>query len=212
MNVNDLQLNLNRELQAQLAIMRAVQEDNLCTQRDLSVKTGLPLSYVNRCLKQLIGRELINIKTLTGKRFLYDLTPQGMAEKAFLTLLSFRKLISNYQQIRQMATDVCTDMKEMQRANLVLCGASLEAEVVYLAALETNLKVDRIVDDRNTGNRWLQLTIEPIEVLSHTLYDHILISDVERFGFLARRLHDVGVPLGRISLFDDFRNPQRGSL
>lgn len=180
--------------------MEAIQEDKLCTQRELSVKTGLPLSYINRCLKQLICRELIHIKTLSGKRFLYILTPQGMAEKAFLTLQSFKKLISSYQQIRQMATDVCTGMNQMQRANLVLCGASSEAEVVYLAALETSLKVNRIVDDRNTGNRWLQLTIEPIEILAHTVYDHIIISDIERFSFLARRLLNVGVPLCRISL------------
>jgi len=197
----DQPLTLTRGLQAQLSIMEAIHKDNRCTQRELSTKTGLPLSYINRCLKELICRELIKVKTLTGKRLLYILTPQGMSEKASLTFKSFRRLVSSYQQIRQMASDVCSELKQMDRMRLALCGASSEAEVVYLAAIETGLEVACIVDDRNTGNRWLQLSIEPIETLSASTYDQVIISDMERFGLLACRLQDVGVPLEKISLY-----------
>jgi len=192
---------MTRELQAQLSIMEAIQEDHLCTQRAISTKTGLPLSYINRCLKRLIRRELINVKTLTGKRFLYDLTPKGMTEKASLTLHSLRKLIDSYQKIRHLAMQVCSGLKQTSREKVVLCGASAEAEIVYLAAIETGLEVCHIVDDRNMGNRWLHLVIEPIEILSHSAYDQVIISDIDRFGSLAYQLDNVGAPLDRMCLY-----------
>ena len=77
---------MTSDIEAQLSILDAIQENGRYTQRDLAGNTGLALSYINRILKDLVKNEWVNVKALNGKRFLYDLTPKGMTEKARMTL------------------------------------------------------------------------------------------------------------------------------
>ena len=191
---------MKRELQSQLSILEAIQKDSHCTQRDLAKTTGLPLSYINRILKELIRREVINVKNLTGKRLLYDLTPKGLTEKASLTIKYLKYAMDSYRDIRQRIMDLCSLLKQEGKTQLVLCGASTEAEIVYLAAIETGLEIIGIVDDREIGRQWLKMLLEPIETLSQANYDKVIVSDMERFSHLVSLLLAAGVHPESISL------------
>ena len=191
---------MTRELQSQLSVLEALQRDNRCTQRDLAKTTGLPLSYINHILKGLIRKEFINVKNLTKKRLLYDLTPKGISEKAHLTIEYLRQSLGSYMEIRNRILDLCSQLKQQGKTRLIVCGLSSEAEIFYIAALETGLDIICVVDDQNIGDTWLKMPIEPIEPLSHTDYDHVIVCDMGRFRHLVFLLLSLDILPEKISL------------
>jgi DNA-binding Lrp family transcriptional regulator len=189
-----------RDLQAQIAVLEAIQENGRLTQRDLAARTGLPLSYINRILKDLIRHELIKAKNLSGRRFLYKLTPKGFTEKVGITLMYLRTTMGSYREMRQRVVGLCSLLKQRGKIRLVLCGSSEEAEIVYLGALEAGLEIVGIVDDRNIGKQWLNMTVEDINTVSENAHDHIIVSDMERYNDLVSVLLRMGIAPETLSL------------
>ena len=188
------------DIQAQLSLLDAIQENGRYTQRDLACNTGLALSYINRLLKDLVKKEWVNVKALNGKRFLYDLTPKGMTEKARLTLKHVLEAVDSYKDIRLRVMNLCGRLKLQGKNRVILCGVSNEAEIVFLATLETGLEVLKIVDERSNGRRWLKMRVESFEVVAECPYDHIIVTDIKRFEPLVAMLLAAGVDAEDISL------------
>jgi EPS-associated MarR family transcriptional regulator len=84
------------------------------TQRELAAALGISVGRVNNCVHALIAKGLIKARNFRNNRnkraYLYKLTPQGLAEKAALTLRFIRR-------------------KELERQTLLLEIEALRAEV-----------------------------------------------------------------------------------
>ena len=191
---------MTSDIEAQLSILDAIQENGRYTQRDLAGNTGLALSYINRILKDLVKNEWVNVKALNGKRFLYDLTPKGMSEKARLTLKYVLEAVDRYQEIRLRVMKLCERLKAEGKSRVVFCGVSKESEIVYLAALEADLDVLGIIDDEKGGSRWLKWRVKPLGMLKNIKCDHIIITDIMRFEPLAQALIAAGTDPKAITL------------
>lgn len=192
---------MTRELQAQVSILEAIQGDSRCTQRDMARKTGLPLSYINRILKDLVNKELVKAKDLSGRRFLYKLTPKGFTEKVNLTIHLLREIMGSYKDIRSRVSGLCSTLKQSGKTRLLICGVSSEAEIIYLAALETGLAIAGIVDSRIENDKWLGMPVSLIEAIPPSdTYDHVIVGDMERYKDLVSQLLTTGVSPGKISL------------
>jgi EPS-associated MarR family transcriptional regulator len=70
-------------------IMRILQENPDLTQRELADKLGMSLGGLNYCLNALIDKGLVKMQNFANSKnkfkYVYFLTPMGIAEKVALT-------------------------------------------------------------------------------------------------------------------------------
>lgn len=69
--------------------MRTIQDDPHITQRELADRLGISLGKVNYCIKALVDKGLMKVENFraseTKWRYVYVLTPRGIAARAALT-------------------------------------------------------------------------------------------------------------------------------
>lgn len=193
---------MDKQQVAELQILQEIENNGLVTQRDLANRTGITLSYMNSYLKQLIKRELILVQKMDGRRFLYNLTPEGIVEKVKMTTEYAKWSLNNYKYIRERVIQLCSNLKQNGMNRVVICGISEAAEIVYIATIESGLEIVSVVDDDCEKNTWLKKRVERLDsVASHQHdYDCIIISDIGRSQKLAQKLYSLSIPLNRIKV------------
>lgn len=83
--------------------MHIVQQNPSSTQREISIKLGMSLGRVNYCINALAEKGLVkieNFKTSDARwRYIYVLTPSGIAEKAALTGRFLARKMREYEAL-----------------------------------------------------------------------------------------------------------------
>ena len=86
-------------------VLRKIQTKPKASQRILASELGFSLGKLNYCLKALKAKGLIKIKNFKKNpnkiNYFYVLTPQGIAEKAELTLNFMKKKMEEYDELRK---------------------------------------------------------------------------------------------------------------
>ena len=94
MNNKDIHLDLLRKLEANPEY----------TQRELSQEMGVSLGKVNYCMKKLIGKGWIKLKSFRDNPnkvgYAYLLTPKGIDEKARLTITFLKIKMEEYEMLK----------------------------------------------------------------------------------------------------------------
>jgi EPS-associated MarR family transcriptional regulator len=86
--------------------LRILSTSDTPTQRDLSQRLGFSLGKTNYLLKELTRKGLVKIKNFSRKnhklkRISYILTPEGLKEKAKLTLYFLERKQQEYEDLRK---------------------------------------------------------------------------------------------------------------
>jgi EPS-associated MarR family transcriptional regulator len=85
-------------------VMRILQENPDLTQRELAEKLGVSLGGLNYCLKALMDKGLVKMQNFRNSKnkfkYVYLLTPQGIAEKAALTTLFLGRKTQEYEALK----------------------------------------------------------------------------------------------------------------
>ena len=88
-----------------LDILRKVEKKPNSTQRELAKELGFSLGKFNYCIKALQQKGFIKIKNFKKNpnkiNFLYVLTPQGIAEKAKLTVNFMERKMREYDELKK---------------------------------------------------------------------------------------------------------------
>ncbi len=179
---------------AELNILREIDTNGECTQRELARRSGLTLSYLNVYLKGLIRKGYVSVRNMPGRRLWYNLTPAGIAEKATMTLEYMKWSLANYRNIRSSVMALCQELKSRNKLDIVICGISDAAEILYLATLESGLRVVGVVDDSKAGQTWLKFPVLGLRSLKNDIdYDFIIIGDIGNCYELAQQLSELSI-------------------
>jgi EPS-associated MarR family transcriptional regulator len=85
-------------------IMRVLEENPDLTQRELAEKLGMSVGGVNYCLNALIDKGLVKMsnfqKSKNKFKYVYLLTPQGIAEKVELTSRFLKRKMEEYEALK----------------------------------------------------------------------------------------------------------------
>ena len=85
-------------------IMRILQENPDLTQRELADKLSMSVGGLNYCLNALIDKGLVKMgnfqKSKNKFKYVYLLTPQGVAEKVVLTSQFLRRKLDEYEALK----------------------------------------------------------------------------------------------------------------
>lgn len=85
-------------------IMRILQDNPDLTQRELAERLGMSVGGLNYCLNALIGKGFVKManfqKSKNKFKYVYLLTPQGIAEKVALTSRFLQRKLEEYEALK----------------------------------------------------------------------------------------------------------------
>jgi EPS-associated MarR family transcriptional regulator len=85
-------------------IMRILQENPDFTQRELAEKLGMSVGGLNYCLNALIDKGLVKMQNFSKSKnkfkYVYLLTPMGIAEKVALTNRFLSRKMEEYEALK----------------------------------------------------------------------------------------------------------------
>ena len=104
-NNGDSALNTGARDELKLRVLRALEKNPELSQRQLAAELGVSLGGVNYALKALVERGFVKAgnfrKSGSKVRYLYVLTPRGVAEKASLATAFLGRKLEEYEVLRQ---------------------------------------------------------------------------------------------------------------
>ncbi len=84
--------------------MRILEENPDLTQRELAKLLGISVGGLNYCLKALMEKGLVKMKSFVGSKnkfgYVYVLTPTGTAEKTAITHRFLQRKMEEYEALR----------------------------------------------------------------------------------------------------------------
>ena len=85
-------------------IMRILQDNPDLTQRELADKLGMSVGGLNYCLNALIDKGFVKMANFSNSKnkfkYVYLLTPQGIAEKVGLTSRFLKRKMEEYESLK----------------------------------------------------------------------------------------------------------------
>ena len=91
--------------QSHFELLRKIGKTSDHTQRELANKLGFSLGKLNYCLKSLKQKGLVKInnfkKSKKKIKYLYKLTPLGLAEKTKMTINFMNRKMKEYDQLKK---------------------------------------------------------------------------------------------------------------
>jgi EPS-associated MarR family transcriptional regulator len=104
------------EQEIRYRLFKILSTDSNFTQREMARKMGISLGKVNYCLSELAKKGFIKITRFKSSRnkirYIYILTPQGLEEKATLTLSFLKRKVLEYEEIRRQIKDLAMEIEE----------------------------------------------------------------------------------------------------
>jgi len=90
-------------LETRLTLLRTLESNPDLSQRALARKLGISLGKTNYCLKALIEKGWVKVgnfgKSQHKSRYIYQLTPSGIAAKARITQRFLKRKLEEHEQI-----------------------------------------------------------------------------------------------------------------
>jgi EPS-associated MarR family transcriptional regulator len=103
-------------------IMRILLENPDLTQRELAKKLGISVGSLNYCLNALINKGLVKMQNFSNSKnkfkYVYLLTPMGMAEKLALTTRFLKRKMEEFAALKVEIEALKTEVDEDQTDGL----------------------------------------------------------------------------------------------
>ena len=126
-----------------LRIMRFLQDNPDLTQRELVEMLGMSVGWLNYCLNALIDKGFVKMgnfqKSKNKFKYVYLLTPQGIAEKASLTNWFLKRKMKEYEALSaetealrsEVGDDETEGFKKAEPTRNFVCDPFLQGHEVW---------------------------------------------------------------------------------
>lgn len=142
-----------------LGVLSGIELDQAVTQRSLAREIGVAVGLVNLYLRRCIDKGMVKVCQAPANRYLYYLTPAGLAEKSRLTAQYLRSSFHYFRNARAQYADIFSACAERRQATVALLGRSELAEIAILSAAETPVRVVALVDPGGGAGPFLGLPV-----------------------------------------------------
>src|SRR5271155_4936744 len=120
-----------------LDLLNSVERDGGQSQRRLASELGIALGLVNAYLRRCIKKGLVKATQAPARRYIYYLTPIGLAEKSRLTVEYLSVSFSFFRQAKAECGALFGVAAERGFSRVALAGISDLAEIAMICALDT---------------------------------------------------------------------------
>ena len=141
--------------QKHLDTLLEIKENPSTNQRSLARKLNISLGLTNAILKNLIVRGWIKAKKDTGRKLLYIITPKGMANVSSLMYKRFQETFHYYHYTRDLITTYLMKLYKEGIRTVNIYGINRLTEITYYAGVSTPLKLDAVITDDLSKEKYL---------------------------------------------------------
>jgi predicted transcriptional regulator len=153
--------------QHELKTLLEIKDDPSLSQRSLAHKLNISLGLTNAILQNLIHRGWVKAQKMTGRKILYLITPKGMANVSRLMYSRFQETLHYYHYTKDLLTAYLMKLYQQGERTVNIYGTGQLAEITYYAGISTPLKLNDIVTDDPSKEKFLgQQTISIANFLS----------------------------------------------
>ena len=139
----------------QLSALLELKNNPSLSQRSLSRNLNISLGLTNSILQNLIQRGLIKAQKMTGRKILYLVTPQGMANVSRLMYTRFQETLHYYHYTKDLLTTYLIKLYQQGEEAINIYGTGQLAEITYYAGISTPLKLNDIISDDPSKEKFL---------------------------------------------------------
>ena len=132
---------------SELDTLMEIKNNPSTTQRSLSHKLNISLGLTNSILQNLIYRGWIKVQKMTGRKILYLITPEGMANVSRLMYNRFQETLHYYHYTKDLLTAYLMKLYQQGEKTINIYGTGQLAEITYYAGISTPLKLNVIITD-----------------------------------------------------------------
>ena len=140
---------------SELDTLMEIKNNPTTTQRSLSHKLNISLGLTNSILQNLIYRGWIKVQKMTGRKILYLITPEGMANVSRLMYTRFQETLHYYHYTRDLLTAYLMKLYQQGEKTINIYGTGQLAEITYYAGMSTPLKLNAIISDDPSKEKFL---------------------------------------------------------
>jgi DNA-binding MarR family transcriptional regulator len=170
-----------------LGLLSSVERDGGQSQRRLASELGIALGLVNAYLRRCVKKGLVKVTQAPARRYMYYLTPVGLAEKSRLTVEYLSVSFGFFRQAKAECGAVFAVAAERGFARVALAGIADLAEIAMICALDSGVKVIAIVDDASQLTHFLGVpVVASFEAVVGTC-DAVFITDLRRGAELTEK-------------------------
>jgi len=151
----------------ELNTLLEIKQNPSLSQRSLSHKLNISLGLTNAIIKNLIHRGWLKVKKDTGRKLLYIITPEGTANVSRLMYTRFQETLHYYHYTKDLLTAYLMKLYQQGEKTINIYGTGQLAEITYYAGISTPLKLNAIISDDPSKEKFLgQQTISIENFLS----------------------------------------------
>ncbi len=144
-----------REEALTLELLEAIEARSDVTQRHLADRLGVALGLANSYLRRCARKGLIKVHQAPANRYLYYLTPKGLAEKSRLTAEFLSASFGFYRTASESMIAALTACDELGLRRVLLAGAAELAEIASVRAHDFQLELIGTWDPGYRGERFV---------------------------------------------------------
>lgn len=191
---------MNRQEIRTLELLKAIEKEQVSSQRDIARKLDVSLGLVNSFIKRLVQKGYFKISTVPKNRIKYILTPKGVAEKSRLTYLYIQYSLNFYKTARQELRKLFHGFQRSGVRRILFFGASDLAEIAYVSLQETAIELVAVVDEQRAGQQFLGTMIQAPDAIHAHSVDKILITVPDAGAEMVERLVQSGIPRDKLAV------------
>jgi len=165
-----------------LKILEEIDNGQAPSQRDLATRLNISLGLVNSFMKRLTQKGYFKITNIPKNRVKYILTPKGAAEKTRLTYEYIQYSFQFYKDARRKLKDIFKQFEKQQIKRVVFWGTGELAEIAYISMQETRTEPIAVIDEKESGRRFMKHEVLPGEAIKRIEFDRVLITTIDRKG------------------------------
>ena len=109
-------MNNSNEQETHYRLLKILAEEPRTSQREMARRTGISLGKTNCVLTELANKGIIKIKGFKSARYktpyTYMLTPEGLEEKAKITLIFLKTKLSEYEELKHQIKEIVKEVEK----------------------------------------------------------------------------------------------------
>jgi len=129
-----------------LDLLESIERDGERSQRALAHECGIALGLVNAYLKFCAKKGFIKVKRIPARRYIYYLTPKGLAEKSRLTLLHLSNVLTFFRAARRDFSLALQEARGRGWKRVAIGGGSELGEICMICAPDHDIEIVAVID------------------------------------------------------------------
>lgn len=134
-------MNSNFDESRDLTLLTNIEHQPDATQADLAAQLGVAVGTVNWHIKRLVSKGYVKLMRAERKKLRYIITPEGLAQRARLTVDYIDQQFLLYRRVRNKVKDIVIKLQAENVKGVRIIGDGDVADICRLTCIEQDMPI-----------------------------------------------------------------------